>query len=124
MNDSDNIYISSPITITSTPTYISSGVSSSGLDTFSITIDNTMNSGYGVIAQDLGTITITDNYSSINDVAWNWVNPVPFETGFPEWNDFQEMCKEYPGLEKTFEHLKVFYKLCHDEWQVKKKGKE
>jgi hypothetical protein len=100
----------------------------SSLDTITITLDN-MSSDYGIIAQDistldLSTISITNGYSSINDTTWNWIDTVPFENGFPEWNDFQKMCKEYPGLEKTFEHLKVFYKLCHDEWKAKKKGEE
>lgn len=70
----------------------------------------------------VGTITISDGTNSINSPSWEWIETVPFETGFPEWADFQAMCKEYPGLEKTFEHLKAFYKLCKDEWESKKKG--
>ena len=126
MNDSNNTYnITSPLTVSSTSMY-----TGNSLDTITITLDNTMSGNYGFTAQDIstltigGTVSITDNYSSINDPLWNWVDTVPFETGFPEWNDFQDMCKEYPGLEKTFEHLKVFYKLCHSEWQAKKKGEE
>ncbi len=132
MNDSDNTYITSPLTVSGTTMYTGGSMAGSNggssLDTITITLDN-MSSDYGIVAQDIstldiGTISITNGYSSINDTSWNWVETVPFENGFPEWSDFQEMCKEYPGLEKTFEHLKVFYKLCHDEWQAKKKGEE
>ena len=63
------------------------------------------------------TITISGLDSSI----FSW-HTTPFEDSFPDWNDFQEMCKEYPGLEKAYEHMKVFYKLCKDEWEAKKKG--
>lgn len=69
------------------------------------------------------TITISGiDYSTLNPQEWVFTEPIPFETGFPNWNEFQDMCKEYPGLEKTLEHLKVFYRLCIDEWEAKKRG--
>lgn len=64
----------------------------------------------------LDNITITDTISN-----WSFIDTVPFENGFPEWRDFQEMCKEYPGLEKTFEHMKSYYNMCKDDWESKKK---
>ena len=73
----------------------------------------TLNGGTG--ASTIGTIDITGS-------SFNWITGTPFEDTFPDWDDFQEMCKEYPGLEKTFEHLKAFYKLCKDDWEAKKKG--
>ena len=103
-------------------------ITDSSHDTLSVspyvyTID-TSNISYTTMVTG-SSYTIPDNITidSITGSSFNWkINP--FENGFPDWYDFQEMCKEYPGLEKTFEHLKVFYKLCHDEWQAKKKGKE
>ena len=62
----------------------------------------------------LDTITISDNY-------FTWKIPSPFEDSFPDWDDFQKMCKEYPGLEQAYEKLKTFYELCKDEWETKKK---
>lgn len=50
-----------------------------------------------------------------------FVANIPFENSFPEWYDFQNMCKEYPGLEQAYEKLKTFYGLCKDEWDHKKK---
>lgn len=68
--------------------------------------------------------TITLGNIDINAYdGWNITKEItPFENGFPAWNDFEDMCKEYPGLEKTFEHFKVFYNLCKSEWEAKKRG--
>lgn len=72
----------------------------------------------GITPQSIGSLTIDDIKS------WNFgpIGVSPFDDCFPEWDDFQSMCKEYPGLEKCYEHLKAFYKLCKDEWEQKKKG--
>lgn len=68
-----------------------------------------------------GSDTITlGNIDFVN--SWTSDETIPFEDGFPAWDDFQNMCKEYPGLDKTFEHLKAFYKLCKDDWEAKKRG--
>jgi hypothetical protein len=89
------------------------------IDLSNITGDTTMiSSGYSTT----DTITISDGTDSYTSPTWDWMTTTPFENGFPDWRDFQEMCKEYPGLEKTFEHMKVFYKLCKDEWEAKKRG--
>jgi hypothetical protein len=68
----------------------------------------------------------TASWSSFNipENVFSWAETVPFEDGFPEWSEFQEMCKAYPGLQKTYEHLKCFYKMCNDDWQSKKKDIE
>lgn len=117
---------------------------SSAQQTYSITLDNTIDLSdtiTGIIAQDLTTAidsyvitgggnmsttytsgssdTITIDSSLFSNV---WITTVPFENGFPEWDDFQNMCKEYPGLEQAYEKLKTFYELCKDEWAHKKKG--
>lgn len=91
------------------------------VDLSNLTIGNvTMDTmDYGAVGS---TITISDGTNSYIGSTWDWVETVPFETGFPNWNDFREMCKEYPGLEKTLEHMKVFYKLCKDEWEANKRG--
>ena len=68
------------------------------------------------------TITITGGGVDFGHPSGLWKPPVPFENGFPEWNDFQEMCKEYPGLEKVYEHMKAYYNMCKDDWETKKKG--
>lgn len=75
------------------------------------------------------TITIPSYYngSSISTVTFddnwfgNWSNTIPFVNGFPEWDDFEKMRKEYPALDKAYENLKTIHKLCEAEWEGKKK---
>lgn len=62
------------------------------------------------------------NIDDIRITDWNWKDADPFVDGFPDWDDFQKMCGEYPGLQKTLEHLKAFYNMCKDDWETKKKG--
>ncbi len=68
------------------------------------------------------TITITGSDIPFGHPSGLWRPPEPFVNGFPEWEDFQEMCKEYPGLEKVYEHMKAYYNMCKDDWESKKKG--
>jgi hypothetical protein len=78
----------------------------------------------GASGTSFGAADSSWSTANIPDTIFNWTETVPFEDGFPEWNEFQEMCKAYPGLEKTYEHLKCFYKMCNDDWQAKKKDIE
>ena len=92
-----------------------------------ITID--LSSITNVAAAQPSIYTIDMSSSSVtlaNDVPFShpsglWKPPVPFTDSFPEWNDFQEMCKEYPALEKAYDHLKSYYNMCKDDWESKKK---
>jgi hypothetical protein len=101
------------VTATSDPTTMTSlytTITGSTIPT-SYTINSSGNLGIG-----------TANLGSLNTASWTWSEPNPFENIFPDWNDFQLMCKEYPSLEKTFNHLKDVYNICKDDWEVKKKG--
>lgn len=65
------------------------------------------------------------NIGDISTTSFNWsFTTTPFEDGFPEWSDFRDMCKEYPGLQITFEKMKEFYNLCKSDWEGKKRGEE
>jgi hypothetical protein len=107
---------------------ISGGVASSGTS-YTITLDpslltSTTSSVYlGNTGAVSGTYTIGTSSDSINisDILKGW-DSTPFEDGFPDWNDFQKMCEEYPGLKIAYEHMKVFYKLSIDDWKSKKEG--
>ena len=99
------------ITITSQP-YFNTGQS--------VTLNNYNYSGSsvtGISAVDLGSIDL----STFNPTTFEWISPIPFENAFPNWEDFEAMRKEYPGLEQAYEKLKTFYDLCKDEWEHKKK---
>jgi len=91
----------------------------SNISTDTITITGTSGTSFG----GAGTGTSWSSFN-IPENSFTWDETVPFENGFPEWNEFQEMCKAYPGLQKTYEHLKCFYKMCNDDWQSKKKDIE
>jgi hypothetical protein len=80
----------------------------------------------GYSSTDFDNITISDGggYTIGTGFNWNAVETTPFDTGFPEWEDFQNMCEEYPALKIAYEHMKVFYKLSKDDWKSKKKGED
>jgi hypothetical protein len=123
---------------------------SSAQDSYSIILGNTDNmaSSSGVVSitnepydylisedtitLDLGdynpaqTITLNSGADTVlctGDTIFtsSWITNIPFENSFPEWEDFQGMCKEYPGMAQAYEKLKTFYDLCKDEWEHKKK---
>lgn len=108
---SDTIVISD--SITTTDTMASSSVVSIDLSSY-----GAAGAPYTYSSGSAETITL----GNIDFSNWSIEETIPFENGFPAWKDFQEMCKEYPGLYKTFEHLKVFYNLCRSEWEAKKRG--
>lgn len=66
----------------------------------------------------------TTSFANVNFDSLIIEKSVPFENGFPAWHDFQEMCKEYPGLDKAVEHLRIFYNLCRNEWEEKKRNND
>lgn len=76
-----------------------------------------------------GTITIdTTTLSSSYDIDWGTsididsitiYQPVEFEDQMPSVAKVEDMCKEYPALEKAYENFKTVYKLVRQDWQGK-----
>lgn len=91
-------------------------------DTITIDLGSGNPAQYSYNYSGVSTLTLPtiDTISLDNISSWTFEETVPFETGFPTWADFQEMCKEYPGLDQAFEKMKVFYKMCKDDWESKK----
>jgi hypothetical protein len=62
-----------------------------------------------------------------NGNGWNLENPCSeivlpsevFKDFMPCPNDIDRMCKEYPGLEKAYEHFKTIYRLVEADWKQK-----
>ena len=103
-----------PDNITGNVTITGTSDTSSG-GTYTITLDPSVLSGSS------GAVLISNGGTS----SWAWENPSdPFENGFPDWQDFKDMCDEYPALKTAYEHMKVFYKMSVDDWESKKKGNE
>ncbi len=133
MNNSSDDFLNN-ITITGTGSSGSSDTITIDLGdimTSSVTVPNNF---YYSSMSDLSTVTLTTGSSSnavlsSGDITtysniFQWRDSIPFENNFPEWEDFQNMMKEYPGLEKTFENLKACYDLCKDDWESKKRGSD
>ena len=71
-------------------------------------------------------ITTTDNSIYIHDgIAWNNTDITlaqqPWIHTFPDFYEIQEMCKDYPALEKAYENFKTIYKMVEQDWIGKQK---
>jgi hypothetical protein len=110
--DSFSITLNDTVTIdtSSWGNYIASGISSSTMDTITISgggagSSYTIGSGAGVIAQDIST-------------AFTWKMPEEFVDAFPDYDKVQQMCKEYPGLKLAYEKFVTTYKLVRDHYDT------
>lgn len=56
-----------------------------------------------------------------NGIDLTFVKDVIFENSMPHLHDVEEMCKEYPALDKAFENFKLVYKMVEQDWIGKKK---
>lgn len=45
-----------------------------------------------------------------------------FEDTLPSIEKVEQMCEEYPALEKAYENFKLIYKLVHDDWISQKEN--
>ena len=90
-------------------------------DTITITGTTDMDSSW-VSVGDITTSTI-DISSIISDdnITFDWDNinitPVEFEDCMPDVAKVEDMCKDYPALEKAYENFKTVYKLVRQDWQ-------
>lgn len=125
MNNSNNS-ATDTIDLSSDSTTITLTNCSGTNDVITITSGYDYSSSY-TIGPTISTVDLTGiTISSTEEIkSWTFIETDPFENGFPDsWHDFQDMCKEYPGLQNAFEHMKVFYKLCKDDWESKKRGED
>ena len=56
-----------------------------------------------------------DNMIDISTITLN--DPVEFEDEMPSVAKIEDMCKDYPALEKAYENFKTVYKLVRQDWQ-------
>ena len=84
---------------------------------------------------DLDTITISTNRNdsftdlSLIDNTWYTItntidshniiisDSVEFEDSMPEVAKIENMCRDYPALEKAYENFKTVYKMVHQDWK-------
>jgi len=123
LNNENNITIGnieSYDTVSITGDTIVLNISNCGAAQSVYTMSDTINVS-GISVSTLDNLTI----GNISTDSFNWAfTTTPFEDGFPEWADFKDMCKEYPGLQITFEKMKEFYNLCKSDWEGKKRSEE
>ena len=69
-----------------------------------------------------GTITIDAydiSWDSIANQSITIIQPVEFEDEMPSVAKVEDMCRDYPALEKAYENFKTVYKLVRQDWQGK-----
>jgi hypothetical protein len=84
----------------------------------SISIDTSNNNMYVYTGTNRNTISITTNPCC--EIS---LDSVVFKDYIPSIDELEEMCAEYPGLEKAYENFKTFYKLVEQDWRGKQKEK-
>jgi len=88
----------------------------SNLSTGDIWLD-TSTMSTNVYTDSYDWITITGDSGSINLDNITISKPVEFEDQMPTVAKIEDMCKDYPGLEKAYETFKTIYKMVHQDWQ-------
>ena len=72
------------------------------------------------IDSSISTHSYGDDWISINDINLDSITttqPVEFEDCMPDVAKVEDMCRDYPALEKAYENFKTIYKLVHQDWQ-------
>lgn len=64
---------------------------------------------------DIGDIIYDVNWA--DTITINTASPVEFEDYMPTVAKIEDMCKEYPGLEKAYENFKSVYRIVEPDWQ-------
>ena len=92
---------------------------------------------------DVGDITLSTNSMQVYNTDHNWIsigdlttdtidldnltitlnNPVEFEDHMPSVAKVEDMCRDYPALEKAYENFKTIYKMVHQDWQGRQDDK-
>lgn len=68
----------------------------------------------------IDTTTMNDCISiddTINISGISIKDPVEFEDYMPDVAKIEDMCKDYPALEKAYENFKTVYKMVHQDWK-------
>lgn len=87
-------------------------------DINSITVDTIDISNITTSTSDSNlTITLDDTHWADN-ITWEQVE---FEDKMPSVAKVEDMCNDYPALEKAYENFKTIYSLVHQDWKGKQK---
>jgi hypothetical protein len=86
-------------------------------DETTITIDvSSIDLGSSLIYSDINNDWLTISSSSFNPKEW--------EDKLPDLLKVEEMCKDYPALEKAYENFKTVYKMVEQDWIGRQKSEQ
>ena len=103
--------------------YTTGGISSSSMDTITLTgsgsAGTAMGGTYTIGSAGVSSITLND----INTSEFTWKMPEEWVDSFPDYSKVQEMCDKYPAFKIAFEKFKQMYDLVEDDYEAKKGNK-
>jgi hypothetical protein len=85
---------------------------SSNTGTYSISTVDTIDIS-NITTDTISTITLEDTHWADN-ITWEQVE---FEDKMPSVAKVEDMCKDYPSLDKAYENFKTIYKMVHQDWK-------
>lgn len=91
----------------------SSDMSSTALNVGDVSF-NGINNTFNVVNNSVDWITITDNTIDLDNISI--IQPVEFEDRMPDVAKIEDMCNDYPALEKAYDNFKTIYKMVHQDW--------
>ena len=68
-----------------------------------------------ITSSTVSTITLDDTHWA-DSITWEQVE---FEDSMPSVAKVEDMCKDYPALDKAYENFKTIYSLVHQDWKGK-----
>ena len=86
-----------------------------GYDLSDYVVDTIDISNITTSTSTIDTITLDDTHWA-DGITWEQIE---FEDSMPTVAKIEDMCREYPGLEKAYENFKTVYKMVHQDWQGK-----
>lgn len=107
--------------------------SNSASDTIVIDLSSTygattsyINDGMYTITGSGDTIQISDGTVSVSTISTDWLSNIDLTSVHNNINEdeVEQMCKEYPGLEKVWKNFKSVYDMVKQDYEGKKKAGE
>jgi hypothetical protein len=102
-----------------------------------LTIDLSNNGVYNVgdiwVSTDgIQAYDINNTWINVNDLTTDTIDidsitilkPVEFEDCMPDVAKVEDMCNDYPALQKAYENFKTIYKMVHQDWIGRQKQDE
>ena len=73
-----------------------------------------------ITSSTIDTITLADTHWS-DGIRWEQIE---FEDKMPSVAKVEDMCKDYPALDKAYENFKTIYAMVHQDWKGKQDEEE